>query len=205
MSVAYGSPTGGYAPPGRVNFGWIGEAFELFKANTGVWILAILLYGIVSNVVSGIITTVFPNPGYVAPPGPFGGMSYHWGVQYGMNSNVTPVGQILAGLFTWIFGAFQSASLYRLAVKQVRGETVNFGDAVSGGPYFGNMLVLLLMLFFLSFFGLLALCLGVFVVAAFTLPTQALVSDGRSATEAISQSIAGMKQDWLNATLFIFG
>ena len=204
MSVAYGSPGGGYTPLGRVNFDWISQSWRFFGQAAGIWILAILLYGIVSSVVTGIISTVFPNPGYVAPPGPFGTMSFHWGVQYGTNSNVTPLGQLLAALFTWVFGAFQSASLYRLAIKQVRGEAVSFGDAVGGGPYFGNMLVLLLLVFLLSLFGILALCLGVFVVAAFTLPAQALVADGRSAAEALSQSIAGMKQDWLNATLFIF-
>ena len=203
MSVAYGGPAGGYAPPGRVNFGWIGESFELFKSNIGVWILTVLLYGIVSNVIQGILSSVFPNPNYVAPPGPFGSMSAHWGAQYGPNSNLTPLGQALSILFTWGFASFQSASLYRMAVKQVRGESISFSDAVSGGPYFGNMLLLTLILFALSFVGILALCLGVFVVAALFLPAQALVSDGRSATEAISQSLAGMKQDWLNASLFM--
>ena len=204
MSVAYGSQAGGYAPPGRVNYDWIGQSWRFFGQAAGIWILAVLLYGIVSNVVDGIIATVFANPGYVAPPGPFGGMSARWGVQYGTNSNVTPLGQVLAGLFTWAFASFQSASLYRLAVKQVRGEAVSFGDAVGGGPYFVNMLVLTLLVFILSFLGVLAACLGVFVVAGLTLPASALVADGRSAVEAISQSFAGMKQDWLNAALFIF-
>jgi len=44
MSVPYGLPVGGaYQPPARVNFGWISEAFELFKANVGVWLVSVLL------------------------------------------------------------------------------------------------------------------------------------------------------------------
>ena len=44
MSVAYGGGPGGagYAPNGQVNFGWIGESFDLFKANVGVWLVAVL-------------------------------------------------------------------------------------------------------------------------------------------------------------------
>lgn len=204
MSVSYGGPTGGYAPPGRVNFGWIGEAWQYLNGKAGTWILAILVYGIITNVVDGIISTIFPNPGYVAPPGPFGSMSVHWGVQYGTNSNVTPLGQVLAALFTWIFGSFQNASLYGMAVKQVRGEVISFSDAFGGGARLAPMLLLNLMLFFLYVFGVIALCVGALVVGALLLPAQALVADGRSATEAVSQSVAGMKQDWLNAILFLF-
>ena len=58
MSVAYGGPSGGYAPSGKVNFGWIGEAFELFKANTSVWIVATLL-ALVPVILSFIVGAMF--------------------------------------------------------------------------------------------------------------------------------------------------
>jgi hypothetical protein len=205
MSVAYGSPAGGYAPPGRVNFGWIGEAWQYLNGKAGTWILAILLYGIISNAVNALIILMLPNPHYVPLPGLFSGsVMVRFGISYGMNSNVTALGQILGGLFSWIFGSFQNASLYGMAVKQVRGGVISFSDAFGGGTRFVQMLLLNLILFFLYALGVIALCVGALVVAAFLLPAQALVADGRSATEAVSQSVAGMKQDWLNAILFIF-
>ena len=68
MSVAYGSPTGGYAPPGRVNFGWIGEAFELFKANAGVWIVSSVLLFVVPAIVGGIIGGIYGASAALHPP-----------------------------------------------------------------------------------------------------------------------------------------
>lgn len=70
MSVPYGMPAGGvYQPPGRVNFGWIGESFELFKANAGVWIVATLL-SLVPSIIGFIIGAVAGASGSVAPPQP---------------------------------------------------------------------------------------------------------------------------------------
>jgi hypothetical protein len=211
MSVSYGGPPaggaaygGGYAPPGRVNFGWIGEAWGFVNQKAGTWILAIILYGIVTNVVNAIIIQALPNPGYIAPPNPFGTTEMRFGVAYGTNSNVTVLGQIVAGLFAWTFGAFQSASLYGVAVKQVRGELISFADAFGGGARFGQMLLLNLVLFFLYILGAVALCLGALVVGAFLLPAQALVADGKTFSEALAESVNAMKNDWLTAAGFVF-
>ena len=205
MSVMYGGAPGdaGYQPAGRVNFGWIGEAWRLFGLAAGVWVLGVLIYGLVSNLINGLIIHLFANPGYAAPPGPFGGTMTQFGIQYGTNSNVTALGQALGALFAWIYGAFQAASLYHLAVKQVRREPVAFGDLFGGGPYFVNMLILNLITFVLYVAGFLVFCVGILAVGAFLLPASALVADGRSVGEALSQSFAGMKRDWLNAALFL--
>ncbi len=214
MSVNYGGPPAGgmpyggggagYAPPGKVNFGWISEAWQFLSGKAGVWILAVLLYGIVSNIVNALIIALFPNPAYIAPPGPFGNTTYRFGISYGTNSNVTAVGQIIGALFTWIFSSFQAASLYGMAVKQVRGGVISFADALAGGARFTQMLLLNLVMFFCYVAGIFAICLGALVVAAFLLPAQALVADGQPFSEALSASVNGMKRDWLTATLFVF-
>lgn len=205
MSDVYGyAGYGGAAsgPPRRVNFGWIGEAWRVFGRAAGVWIVAVLLYGLVSNVIQAAFAAAFANPDYVPPPGPFGGVRF--GVHYGTNSNLTPLGQGLSLLFSWLFGAFQAASLYRMAVRQVRGEAVSFGDMFGGGPYFGAMLLFNLMYGLAAGAGVVALCVGLFVVMGLLLPAQALVADGESAAGALSRSIDAMKQDWLSATGFMF-
>ncbi len=204
MSIPYGMPAGAaYPPPGRVNYGWIGEAFNLFGKAAGVWILGVLIYGIINNVVNGIIVHTLPNPSYAAPPGAFGQSQFQFGIQYGTNSNVTPLGQALGLLFAWLFSSFQAASLYRVALKQVRGQPVAFGDLFSGGPCFGNILLLNLILVALYAAGIVALCVGALVVGAFVLPATAIAADGRSAAQALSESVAGMKKDWLAAAAFL--
>ena len=208
MSVSYGGavPSDGaaYAPPGRVNFGWIGEAYRFVNQAAWIWVLAILIYGIAQLVVTSSLIRAFPNPNYIPPPTPFGsGYSAHYGIQFGQNSNLTPIGQVIAALFLWTYGAFQNASLYGMAVKQVRGGQLAFGDAFGGGPRWAPMLLLNLILFFTYIAGIFALCVGLLVAAAFFWPAQAMVADGRSAPEALSASVNGMKQDWLNAVLLI--
>ncbi len=212
MSVPYGGPPGGsyppmsggeYSPPGRVNYGWIGEAFNLFGKAAGIWILGVLLYGITSNIVNGILVHTLPNPNYVASPGPFGQSQFQFGIQYGTNSNVTLLGQVIGLLFAWLFSSFQAASLYGVALKQVRGQSVAFGDLFSGGPCFVNVLLLNLALSVLYAAGIVALCFGALVVGAFCLPATALAADGRSVGQALSESVAGMKKDWLAAAAFL--
>lgn len=206
MSNVYGvAGYGGSAagPPARVNFGWIGESWRIFGQAAGVWIVAILLYGIVSNIIQGVLVAAFANPDYAAPPNPFG-WRYNFGVHYGTNSNLTPLGQILSLAFSWVYGAFQSASLYRVAVRQVRGETVSFSDMIGGGPYFGAMLLFNLLYALAMLVGVIAICVGALVVMALLLPAPAMIADGESPTGALSRSLDAMKQDWLTATGFIF-
>lgn len=191
------------SPPNKVNFGWIGESWRIFGQAAGIWIVAMLLYGIVSSVVQGVFASVFANPGYVPAPSPFG-RRFDFGVHYGTNSNLTPLGQALSLLFSLVFGAFQNASLYRLAVWQVRGAAASFGDMFGGGPYFGAMLLFNLLFALAAVAGIIAVCVGLFVVMAFLLPAPALIADGESATGAFSRSIEAMKQDWLSASGFVF-
>ena len=49
MSTVYGDP--GYGgvrggPTGQVNFNWIGEAFNLFGSNVGIWLLATFIFAL---------------------------------------------------------------------------------------------------------------------------------------------------------------
>jgi len=198
------SGMGAYVPPVKVSFGWIGQSFDIFKSGAGLWIAAVLIYGILINVIAAIIRTALPNPAYVQinPFGPHG-VFYSNPIGYGTNSPFSPLGQVLNLLLSWIIGAYQSASLYRMANKQVRGLSPVFADTVGGGPVFVPMLVYTLLLSLACVVGTAALCLGLFVVLGFLLPGYALVADGETAGNAFSRSLVAMKQDWLNATLFV--
>lgn len=206
MSVPYGMPVGGaYQPPGRVNFGWIGEAFELFKANAGVWIVGALL-ALIPAIVSQIVQHTSGHPPAI-PVGPNGQPDYsnaaYWlavfqageppGLYYGTQ------------IFSSVYGAYIAAGVYRTAVKQVRGEAISVGDLFSGGPFFLPMLVYTFVSQIAIFIGMVFCILPGLLLAALLFPTTALIADGVPLGSAVSRSINGMKQDVWNAIGFLFG
>lgn len=126
---------GGYAPfAGRVDIGgWLGQAWTLFSARSGVWIGAFALYlliGITLWVLWAIPTGVLETmrQAYLAiishtvPPvqtqNPF--------LEFAKNRVFTLV---LAGVNAIFFGG-----LYKMALRQARGEAISVAGLFSGFP-----------------------------------------------------------------------
>jgi len=126
---------GGYAPPtGRVNFSWLGQAWTLFSAQTGVWIGAFLLYLLISLVLLflwaiptgvlniaqqtyvAILNHTTPN---IRPQNPY----YEFARQQGFS--------LLLAAGNAIF----LAGLSRMALRQARGEPISVGGVFSAFPY----------------------------------------------------------------------
>lgn len=202
MNPMYGS---GYVPQGPrfVNFGWISEAWGYFLSAAGIWIVGVLAYTILNMSLISLMKSLFPNPHYVQPPNPFG-WQLNFGVTYGVNSDLTPLGQVLSLLLSWALSAFQGASLCHLAVKQVRGEPIAWSDIASGRPYWGSMMIYNLLAILAIIAGVFVMCIGVWVAAGFLLPGQAMVADGKRPLDAIAESVDAMKRDWVNAAGFAF-
>ena len=208
MSVPYGMPaSGAYPPPGRVNFGWIGEAFNLFKANAGVWIVGTLLALVPAIVAQIFQRTVGHVP--VVPVGPNGQPDYSNGAYWiaVFQAGEPPAIYFGTQLFSSVYGAYISAGVYRTAVKQVRGESVSIGDLFSGGPFFLPMLVYIFVSQIAISIGMLFCILPGLLLAALLFPTTALIADGVPLGAAVSRSVNGMKQDLWNAVglLFVIG
>lgn len=152
MSIAYGN---GNPPPGRVNFGWIGESWNLFLAQAGIWVVAMLVYLAVPTALFGlffgwVMLTMGPNafapsPQTLPPPGkPI--TSLH--TLLGMPPQMTTIliGEIAIGLLILLYTAFLYGGLLRMAVRQVRGLPIRYPDIFSGGPLFGRMLGAMILL-----------------------------------------------------------
>ena len=210
MSIAYGGPSGGYAPTGRVNFGWIGEAFELYKANFAVWIVAALMLLVVPAVVGGIIggiygamTALHPPTGNAPPsypPAPFGTNQYG---RANPLANGLPLGlNIAIQVASLVYQAYLYGGIYRVAIKQVRGEMTSVGDLFSGGPLLLNMLGFQLIYLVLVFVGTLLCIVPGFLAAGLLFPAYALIADGEGTLTAISRSVDVMKRDMWNAAAF---
>lgn len=214
MSVMYGGAPGGagYQPAGRVNFGWIGEAFELFKANAGVWVIAVLM-SILPFVVSFIVGAVYgaslalhPSASAAPPFGsatPFGNRSGFGGTNPltgGLPPGLSIVIRVVAAIYTaWLYGG-----IYQTAAKQVRGELISIGDIFSGGPLMLRMLGYNIVYSFAVVVGFLLCIIPGFLMAGLLIPGYALVAEGETVGNAISRSIDAMKRDIWNAAAFVF-
>lgn len=210
MSVAYGGPSGGYAPPGRVNFGWIGEAFELFKSNVGVWIVATLM-AFVPSIIGGIIGAVIgaTNAAHTIPgQPPFGSTPYGsapFGGQTNPFNNGIPIGanvgiEIFSVLYTaWLYGG-----IYQVAVKQVRGEAVSVSDIFTGGTLIWKMIGFNIVYGLAVGIGTLLCIVPGLLLSGLLFPGYALIADGETVGNAISRCIDAMKKDMWNAAAFVF-
>lgn len=225
MSVDYG---GAYPPTtGRVDLGgWLGQAWALFSARPGVWIVTLLFYSLIVlllwllwSVPTGVLedmrqmfAAIFnhtPPPAH--PQNPF--------TQFARNEAFTL-------LLTGILAIF-TGGLYKMGLRQARGESISAAGLFSG---FSHALPLLMVTVTVGVCVALfqALCMGLFhlaglsanmsvSVSGLTLILPSLVLEGllmfapflvidrrANAAEAITGSIQMLKGQWLMATLAYF-
>ena len=238
MSVAYGGSSNiGAFPQGRVNFGWITESWQFFMAQAGIWIVAALAL-IGPSVVLGVafyiyfLMSMFPH-GFV-PPTPGATLPPPTPPAIFAPSNVGKIFTVeiavslpMAVYFTFLYG-----SMFRMAVRQVRGLALTYRDILGGGPLFGRMLGAMFLLGF-GTYALEAVCVGpgylmlflranpvgaavalvlgflllfclLPVVTGLLLPAFALMADGVPVFAALRRSVRAMKGQWLPAAGFVF-
>jgi len=186
---------------GRVNYGWMSEAFNYFTDAMGVWVVFMLIACVVGVICRFLVNSVFTVPdasmAYHAPlPDGFQWLSF-----FQDTSMAQKIFWNIINLFT---GAFFGSNAYHLALLQVKGKKVTFGDMFTGVRTFGQNFVFNLIYTAGVFAGCLGFCVGTFVVAGILLPGYALIADGENAIDACSRSVAAMKGDVANAALFSF-
>ncbi len=108
---------------GQIRLDAISEAWALVRQQMGVWVLAMLLYFVILFAISAIVSALSGGLTPTTPPsnpGPAYVIS-----QLGRSSGNNIVSTVL--------GAFFSAGIFRMALKQLRGEQIGVGDLFSGG------------------------------------------------------------------------
>ena len=202
MSTAYNSGMTPSAP--RIDFGWIGQGWALFRLQAGAWVGAVLLYFVVIGLLAGglaFATGLYAYFHALVLAGPSATTSLD---QRALLLRVLPFSLILTPVSAIFLGG-----LYRMALRQARGETIGAGGVFSA---FDVALPLLLVGFFiaalsaaLSFLlprgaGLLNLLWnGLFMFAPL-----AIVDRRLSAPAAIVESFQLLKKQWLMTALFFF-
>ena len=170
MSVNYdGPPAGGtangggeYIPPRKVSFEWINEAWRFFSAEAGTWIVSCLVAILLPVVFYLIFAFGF---GLTAA---FGGQG-RGGFGTGGLVPGLPVAMIIfIAAFVLVYSVFYApfiySGVYRMATRQVRGESIGIGDI------FGGASMTLKMLGFQIILGLIVFVLNV----AFIIPLSLL-------------------------------
>lgn len=217
---------GGYAPmTGRVDFGWLGQAWTLFSARAGVWITAAFLFFLIGAVLwllwavpSGTLATLqrvyqavlHPSASRIPAQNPL--------TEFARNH----IFAVLAGGYNAIlFGGF-----YRMALRQRRGEPISALGLFSAFPQ--ALPLLMIGIVAPAVMGLVAgLC--VWLLHLFLPPTTAIsivnlvvwlpdiilqgllmfapllvVDTGANAADALLGSIRLLKGQWLMGVFFYF-
>jgi len=117
-----------------------------------------------------------------------------------LNLAVSSVG----GVVTLLVTAFFAGGFATTALKAARGQPTSFGDPFSGGRYFVQMLIALVVSFIVSFIGF-ALCVvpGVIVGLGLALNHMLIVDQGLSGVDALKRSWEMTKGHKMN--IFVYG
>lgn len=196
MSTAYGG--GAYSPPPQINFNWISEAWELFRAQMGAWIVALLLYFVVLLAIgtplafvtgyAGELRDIMGGRGGVSHPGL--GMAY-------IGSN------LLFGLLLQAVNVLMLGGLYRMAIRQVRGETIAATDIFSALDMAVPLLITGILTQIIVTIGTYLCLLPGLAAMGLLMFAPLLVIDRKlGPIPAMSESFALLKSQWLMATLF---
>jgi uncharacterized membrane protein len=190
--MAYTDGPGDYRPPAQLRFEIIGEAWQKFQANMTPWILAVLIQGVILGAILGVFyvgvfaasfSAAMAQQGKNEPPG------MNIGLQLG--SNAFSIG-MQALQFPFLGG------LVLMAIKQLRGQSIQPGDVFSGFAQFGPLAVAgLLYGLGVTFGSMLCLVPGLLLAGLWMLTVPLIVDQNMSAVDALKASLARLQpQMW---------
>lgn len=187
-----------------VRFGeWISEGFQLLKKEWVVWVLVTLIYFIPVGVFQ-FTTQWF-------------GSYFNIQIETGTVSLQEFIQQLMRNLFgsfaLGLFGsfavnivqAFFYGGLYRMAFKQIRGESIGVADLFSGLDLFIKILVAAVLITVIEFIATLMCFFPLFIARGmlfFTFPL--IVRQNLEPLDAIRESFRAAQKEWLLLTVFVF-
>lgn len=226
MSVAYGGPPGGYAPPtGRVDFAWLGQAWTLFSARAGVWITATLLFFLIGAVLWLL---------WAIPSGTLAALQQVYQAVLHQSASRFPAQNPLAEfarnhVFAVLAGGYNAVffgGFYRMALRQRRGEPISALGLFSAFPQalpllmvgvvapavmglVGGLCVWLLHLFLpptaaVSIVNLVVWLPDIVLGGLLMFAPLLVVDAGADAADALLGSVRLLKGQWLMGILFYF-
>ena len=180
---------GGYQTWPLIQFGVIGEAWQLYKRHWFIWSLAMLIvmtgYGIVAG---GLLALL--DVGHHRGPG-------------GFRLFLAPQGQVLQYLVSNVVSGFFLGGMVRMANNQLRGRVPRLEDLFSVTDVWFDLLLVALLNAAATVLGFMLCAIPGLIVSGLFMLAIPLVVEGRlPATGALIQSWNALKSQWLVATLF---
>lgn len=186
--MSYGDSGGAYAPPPRVRFDAISEAWNLLTKQMGAWVLATLIYSVIVG----------------------GAMMFLYGITIGAaliggGSDGPNIGAMLVGFTAMMLAASVGAGFFlggfqNMAQKQLRGEQIQVGDLFGAGYATMPMIGAYLLIGLAASFGSYLLVLPGMLLASLWMLTGAYIVDRRmGAIEAMTASWNAIKGDMWSA------
>jgi len=194
-----GGPTPfGYGQTPKIRFEVISEAWQLFSQQMATWVLACLVFVLAIIIPEGIMF------GIMMASGVMGGLAGDHGggaiIVLGMG-----VGMIVGGLLMAVVISVIMGGLYRMAIKQVRGEPIELKDVWSVTDVWMQLVIAGLITFAGAMVGSLACGVGAYVVIGLLMFMIPLIVDKKmTAMEAAKLSWDTLKQEWLMAAVLYF-
>jgi len=190
--VGYGQSP--YVQEPKVRFEAIGEAWGMVREKMGVWVLATLLYSFGIGIIQVVLQLILSAAGLLPP------------ILDRNPSFQTPYlfGYLISNITSIILTALMQGGFLRMAIKQTRGEDIQISDLFGAGDRIGAIIVGQLLLSIASGLGALLCVIPGFIVAGrgmLTLPIA--VDQNVGGNEAFSKSWDALKNDTLNAVLFV--
>lgn len=206
--AAYGGPPpntpvspetpGYYTPRPQISFEVISEAFNLVKLQMGAWVGATFLCGVVLVIayivgISVMVGSMFITGGGRGQGNEGVGLLVQLVMQFGFGAIFTTLIMLMMG------------GMMRMALKQVRGETIGIGDLFSVTDVLVPLIGTAILMSVIGTVGTMMCFVPGFIAYGLMMFALPLVVDQRlGPIEAISQSFNMLKKDWLMATLFYF-
>ena len=185
-------PVGGGPMRTDIDFGAFGRAWEIAKSNIGVVMAAGLIALLPSFIISGIFQVLTPRPAPGASPEEMMAMM---GPMYGMMGLQQLLGSMAQGV--------SSVALASFALGAYRKGTPEINDVIEGFKKIGPAILAGLLVQIVTMLGLLACCVGVFVVYALVMFTYPEIADGTTnPVEAIMASFERLKDKIFPAIAF---
>lgn len=188
----------GYGQPPKIHFEVISEAWQLFTQQMGTWVMAILVM-VVVMFIPGLLVGfgVAGSIGLGGMAGERGG-----GVIFGLGSMLF---LFLGILLTMVLAFIMMGGLYRMAIKQVRGEPIQVSDLWSVTDVLGQLALGGLLVGLATGLAAVACYLPAFIVGGLLMLTIPLIVDQKmSAIDAMTRSWNTLKQEWLMAAILFF-
>ena len=195
MSVSVGD--GDAFRPARVAFSWLSAGWDLFKRDSMTWILAVLVAGFLEVGVSMICGMVL---GQTTPDSSENTLLSLW------NLNVPHSGrEALDGLADTAIATIVAGGLFRMALRQLRGQAIGVGDLFSVVDVLGPLLGLSVITWVLVSLGsLLFYVPGLIVQGLLLFAPLYIVAEDAGPMDAVLRSFHTLKRHWLMAAIFFF-